>query len=90
MADNRRWELLEEIDELQFVAIELNLFLDTHPDNQQAIRDHYQVTQRLDRLIVQYERTYGPLTAHGLGPTEYPWRWIEEPWPWQRREDWRD
>jgi len=32
--------LLIQLMELQFTAIDLNLFLDTHPDNQEALRDY--------------------------------------------------
>ena len=90
MKSNKRFGLLREIQELEFTAIELNLFLDTHPEEQQALRDYIQVAQRLDRAVAQYERAYGPLFNFGFSPSEYPWRWIEEPWPWERYEAWRE
>lgn len=83
MDGRRREELRRQIDELQFVALELNLFLDTHPNDKQALRDYAQVSQSLMRVVDIYQRTYGPLFGSGFGPSGYPWQWIEEPWPWE-------
>lgn len=87
MATSDKWQLLEQIQALEFTAIELNLFLDTHPNNQQALRDYTQTRQRLQRLVNQYERSYGPLFNFGFGEAGYPWNWVDEPWPWERLED---
>ena len=34
-------ELLNRISEIQFVCIELNLYIDTHPDDEAALSDYY-------------------------------------------------
>lgn len=83
LPDRPRRELIQEIQQWQFVAIELNLFLDTHGDNKEALRDYNEAAQRLERAMQEYERRYGPLMAHGYATSGYPWAWIDEPWPWQ-------
>lgn len=82
MSDNRL-TLLRQIMELQFTAIELNLFLDTHPDNQEALKDIKVVNDRLAELIMEYERQCGPLFPFSPTAAANTWRWIEEPWPWE-------
>ncbi|TDA65823.1 MAG: spore coat protein CotJB [Clostridia bacterium] len=81
--DRGRRELLTQIHQWHFVATELTLFLDTHWDNREALRDYNEAVQRLHQAVEEYERRYGPLMAHGHSPSPYPWAWIEEPWPWQ-------
>ncbi|MFZ5647136.1 MAG: spore coat protein CotJB [Bacillota bacterium] len=81
MSDNRL-SLLRQIMELEFTAIELNLFLDTHPADQEALRDINQVNQRLLQLMAEYEQQYGPLFPFTTQNNKY-WRWAEDPWPWE-------
>lgn len=80
---DERMVLLRQIQELEFMAIELNLFLDTHPQDKLALRDFYIVRDKLTTLINRYEGIYGPLTILGFTPAKYPWQWIEGPWPWE-------
>lgn len=75
--------MLKEIMSYGFTAIDLNLFLDTHPGDVKALTEYNCVTQTLGTLIAAYEQCYGPLTAAGHTPSQYPWQWIDEPWPWQ-------
>lgn len=82
MRDNQL-SLLRQIMELQFTAIELNLFLDTHPESQEALRDYNRVSERLLALMADYERQYGPLLPFSAQTDKERWQWIEEPWPWE-------
>ena len=68
MAQLNRSEIILKIQELSFACVDLNLYLDTHPD--EAIRN--------------YECKYGPLTNFGYGKSGCPWQWVEQPWPWDR------
>ncbi len=81
--DRRRRELLLRIMELEFAAIDLNLFLDTHPGDQRALADYNAIAQELSRARAAYESLYGPLMPFGQAVSEGTWRWIEEPWPWE-------
>lgn len=80
--DPNQLQLLREIQQLEFVAIELTLYLDTHPDEQEPLRDYNHTTERLNQLKMQYERLYGPLAAYGVSTSKSPWQWAEQPWPW--------
>ncbi len=76
-------KMLKEIMSYEFTAIDLNLYLDTHPGDMKALTEYNQVTLQLKMLKQAYEQCYGPLAAFGFMPSQYPWRWIEQPWPWE-------
>ena len=78
--DARR-EMLQKIRCLEFAINELALYLDTHPDDQKALCLHRKYCKEVKELKDKYQKVFGPLTIN------YPcnkWRWLEEPWPWER------
>jgi len=81
--EQRQMQMLREIQQLEFAAVELNLFLDTHPRDREPLNDLKTVVDRLHQLKEQYEGMCGPLTVQGFTPESYPWRWVEGPWPWE-------
>ena len=74
--------LLNQISEYQFVCVELNLYLDTHPTDEAARADYLCYGKMLQQLIEQYEREYGPLQNFGHSPTETGCYVCSE-WPWE-------
>lgn len=82
MEDNRE-KLLKEIMAADFMLIDLNLYLDTHPNDQRAIMLYNQWVQQSMLLKQNYQRMYGPLTQN-MFQSKCPWQWIQSPWPWQR------
>ncbi|AEE97547.1 spore coat protein CotJB [Mahella australiensis] len=83
MSDNRT-ELLNQIRAIEFMAVELNLYLNTHPNDQRALNEYNYYARQLMGTKSEYERRYGPLSNFGGSFSRYPWQWIEEPWPWQQ------
>lgn len=81
--DPKKKALLLRLMELQFATLELNLFLDTHPEESQAIQDFRILSQELMNTKMAYESAYGPLLNFGLGMTGRSWEWIQDPWPWE-------
>ncbi len=81
---NEREELLKCIMAFDFAAIEMNLYLDTHPFDMCAINLHNYYVTHGKALRDQYERLYGPITANSPH-SRYPWKWIESPWPWEQQ-----
>jgi spore coat protein JB len=82
MKATRKEKLIKLMAE-EFTAIELNLYLDTHPQDKRALELYNETVERLYALLEDYERHYGPISNFGLSPSSYPWQWIEEPWPWE-------
>ncbi|HEX2954791.1 MAG TPA: spore coat protein CotJB [Bacillota bacterium] len=81
--NEQQLQLLQEIMAVDFTLVELNLFLDTHPDDQRALADFNTCCEQSKILHTEYERCYGPLMPCGEASACYPWKWIELPWPWQ-------
>ncbi|NPV25847.1 MAG: spore coat protein CotJB [Firmicutes bacterium] len=76
-------KLLELIQALEFTALDLNLYLDTHPDDHQALLDFNVIVSQLNAAKRDYETRYGPLTNYGHSPSPRAWKWIDDPWPWE-------
>jgi len=81
--DTNREKLLKEIRSVDFTCVDLQLYLDTHPNDQRSLALYNSNVQRSRMLHDTYERLYGPLTSF-RSPSAYPWKWIESPWPWEQ------
>lgn len=81
-----RKDLLTKIQEVEFAALDFNLYLDTHPEDQKALRDYNIFTQEAMKLRKLYEINYGPLTNFGFSLSQYPWAWVNDPWPWESQD----
>nr|WP_275984168.1 spore coat protein CotJB [Paenibacillus hamazuiensis] len=77
------YQLLQELQAVDFVLVELTLYLDTHPWDEQAIAQFNQMSQQRHKLAFQFEQEYGPLMQFGHSYSRSPWQWVETPWPWQ-------
>jgi spore coat protein JB len=81
--DNAYHDLLLEIQQVDFILVELNLYLNTHPDDQAAIAQYNDYAQRSMQLKKNFEAIYGPLFHFGGSFSTVPWTWSSSPWPWQ-------
>jgi len=79
--DEQFYKLLHELQAIDFVLVELNLYLDTHPTDIQAIQQFNQFAQARAQVAARYEAAYGPLVQRSF--SQAPWQWSETPWPWQ-------
>ncbi|MGN1298862.1 MAG: spore coat protein CotJB [Candidatus Scatovivens sp.] len=78
--ENRK-ELLMKIMQYKFSVNDISLYLDTHPNDRNALRLHNEYVRTLKKLEESYEEKFGPLTFE----TEMDsWQWIEDKWPWER------
>ena len=75
-----------ELMALDFVVQELKLYLDTHPDDQEAFAA-LQTCIRLSREgRKRYVERYGAITIDDMRCAE-SFTWVDQPWPWQWKED---
>lgn len=81
----KQMAMLRRVQEMEFVAIELNLYLDTHPCDCDAINDFNCAAEELIRLKREYEAEFGPLLNFGFSraPDLRQWQWAQGPWPWE-------
>ncbi len=81
----KREALLKKISTYQFAALDLQLYLDTHPGDQDTIAQMNRYKKEAQPLIEQYEEKYGALTKQAEDGNS--WEWIKAPWPWESEED---
>lgn len=80
---NEQAEMLTNIDALTFATIDLNLYLDTNPNDQKAIELFNQYRRQKEELSNKYQSKYGPLVLSSEALNTYPWSWDNRPWPWE-------
>ena len=80
---DQRNKLLKEIQAEDFAVYEAILYLNGHPDCQNALCYYRQHRERLFQLKEEYEALYGPLSIYG-NKDGACWRWIDAPWPWEK------
>ncbi len=72
---------MTELQALEFVVLELGLYLDTHPDDEEAFALFRQYVAMEKAARTAYESKYGPLFQSSAAANE-TYRWLEGPWPW--------
>lgn len=94
MAD--RQSMLKEINEISFTVNELNLFLDTHPLDENALNEFSSAMKKRKQLLQTYAENFEPLTVDCVCPdtnnksqsnTKYAGKrhftWSDGPLPWE-------
>lgn len=72
---------MTELQTMAFAIQELALYLDTHRDDKEAL-ELYQTYQKMyHQGKMEYTKMCRQLN-HAT-PTEGPYRWLDDPWPWE-------
>ena len=73
---------LGELQALEFVLLELGLYLDTHQNDSEAFAlfQQYAELEKVGRE--KYESMYGPLFQRATAKQKDFSAWIKNPWPW--------
>lgn len=80
--ENRN-NLICKIQEYNFTAYDLLLYLDTHPDDRKAFSMFQEMVKKTKELIAEYEKEYGPLTPYSAAGQNC-FNWLNSPWPWEK------
>lgn len=75
-------ELMQQVYEAGFAAYDAALFLDTHPDDLEALNYFYCALSLSQQAVQAYEEQCGPLSIGGVMDENY-WSWLSDPWPWE-------
>ncbi len=81
--ENERERLLLEVQKYSFAMWDLNLYLNTHPTDRNAMMlyDQYRTSYR--KAANDYESKYGPLHVGDTNTNSGYWEWNNSPWPWE-------
>ena len=72
---------LTELQTLAFAINELALYLDTHRDDHEALTLYRTYQKLYHDGVAMYSKEYGPMNHNA--PAEGPYRWLDDPWPWE-------
>ncbi|MCL2611376.1 MAG: spore coat protein CotJB [Defluviitaleaceae bacterium] len=81
--------MLQKISALDFMLLEISLYLDINPTDQNAILIHKQVSNDAKKIRESYEENFGPLSNRDLSATNDEWKWIQNPWPWDNEANFK-
>lgn len=76
--------LLRKIQAVHIMAVDLQLFLDTHPNDARALHDYKEVTREYQNLKREYEHRYGPLANFAYMTSFDHQSWNNDLWPWEK------
>ena len=76
-------QLMNSLSESLFYATDLQLFLDTHPDDRNALRMFREAVKRTKATAEIFEQRFYPLTAFAADD-ECDWEWLLGVWPSQK------
>ncbi len=74
-------KMLHQLQSYDFALQEATLFLNSHPNDQQALAYYNEMQACSQELTRQYENQYGPLTNKTNSGSE--WDYIHGKWPWE-------
>lgn len=75
-------ELLSWINKASFMAYDMALYLDTHPQDQQALAFFQKYNQMRRQAMDTYAAQFGPLNMDCIENDDH-WHWADQPWPWE-------
>ena len=75
-------QLKNYIDVVSFALDDVTLFLDTHPENQDALQMYAGLKEKRTQAMNDYVRFFGPLNRYQVNSGN-KWAWNMGPWPWQ-------
>ncbi|WP_434310950.1 spore coat protein CotJB [Hominifimenecus sp. rT4P-3] len=74
--------LMKKIYEYGFAVDDVVLYLDTHPDDAEALAYYQQVRDAYEQFYREYVTTVGPLMFTEDRAAD-GWSWTDDPWPWE-------
>ncbi|HWP50560.1 MAG TPA: spore coat protein CotJB [Clostridia bacterium] len=84
---NNKVQAKRQLAQSCFAVHEAVLYLDTHPNDQNALEYYRRKQQQLIQASDNYQMVVGPTRACAVDISSGSWRWVETPWPWETEED---
>ena len=82
---NSKENLMRQIQQTEFAAYDLQLYLDTHPDCTEALELFTKLNATARSLRQDFENAYGPLrAANSHCDAPFAWNDVNYAWPWAK------
>ena len=82
--NTERERLFHDIGIIDFVIVEMTLYLDTHPTDREAMEYLKHYVRMKNQAMKEYAMKYGPLRISDMdGCKQNEWKWATQPWPWE-------
>ena len=81
--ENEQADMLTYLDSLSFALVDINLYLDTHPNDREMINLYNRFLDEQKLIMDEYEKMYGPLNTNSNSLKGNSWLWNNSPWPWE-------
>lgn len=75
-------QMLKDIRIVNFVLVDLMLFLDTHPFDREAMEYFNHYTRVKNQMEREFSQKYFPLNT-SMAESNKEWRWGAAPLPWE-------
>lgn len=80
---NEREALLYQLLQYKFALTDLDLYLDTHPNDSSVVELYQKYLKIAKQICDKYESKYGPLTLDSSAIGKNNFLWKNSPWPWE-------
>ncbi|WMJ82512.1 spore coat protein CotJB [Oscillospiraceae bacterium LTW-04] len=84
---NNKSQAKQQLAHYCFALHEAVLYLDTHPNDQNALEYYRRKQQQLIQASENYQKVVGPIRSCMVDTNSGSWQWVETPWPWEIEED---
>lgn len=82
---NEQDELLLNINQLEFAAHDIRLYLDNYPNDREMIKKFNEYQTKANQAVTSYEQKYGPICMN-TASSDNTFNWEEYIWPWEMGE----
>ena len=83
MAKKERCAALYEISMVDFLLMDMKLYLDTHPTDRNVMIMFNQYRDSYNQALDAYKSKYGSMSLEDTSSTSGYWMWNKSPWPWE-------
>ncbi|MEA5135675.1 MAG: spore coat protein CotJB [Candidatus Fimivivens sp.] len=83
---NNKNQAMQQLAQTGFAVHEAVLYLDTHPNDQNALEYYRRKQQQFTQSSENYQKVVGPINAGMVDTNSGSWQWVETPWPWEIEE----
>lgn len=73
---------MQWINEISFTIVDISLYLDTHPNDTDALAFFNHYNEERQKALALYSAHFSPLTMNNILDENY-WKWATDPWPWE-------